>query len=95
MTEINMQSDKLPPKENFSEWYHELLMIGEIVDNRYPVKGMCVWFPFGFAIRKNVYNIIRELLDIDHHEALFPLMIPENEFMKEAQHIKGFENEVY
>ncbi|MCJ7443152.1 MAG: proline--tRNA ligase [Methanotrichaceae archaeon] len=95
MTEIKMQSDKLPPKENFSEWYHELLMIGEIVDNRYPVKGMCVWFPFGFAIRKNVYNIIRELLDVDHYEALFPLMIPENEFMKEAQHIKGFENEVY
>jgi prolyl-tRNA synthetase len=95
MNEIKIQSKKLPPKENFSEWYHELLMIGEIVDNRYPVKGMCVWFPFGFAIRKNTYNLIRKLLDVDHHETLFPLMIPEYEFMKEAQHIKGFENEVY
>jgi len=88
-------SIRLPPKENFSEWYHELLMTAEIIDNRYPVKGMCVWFPFGFAIRKNVYNIIRELLDPDHQETQFPLMIPENEFMKEAQHIKGFEDEVY
>ncbi|MDM7938811.1 MAG: proline--tRNA ligase [Methanothrix sp.] len=87
--------NKLPPKENFSEWYHELLMTAEIIDNRYPVKGMCVWFPFGFAIRKNVYGIIRELLDPDHQETQFPLMIPENEFMKEAQHIKGFEDEVY
>jgi prolyl-tRNA synthetase len=26
---------------------------------------------------------------------LFPLLIPEQEFMKEAEHIKGFENEVY
>jgi len=86
---------KLPRKEDFSEWYHELLMTAEIIDNRYPVKGMCVWFPFGFAIRKSVYAIIRELLDPDHQETQFPLMIPENEFMKEAQHIKGFEDEVY
>jgi len=86
---------KLPPKESFSEWYHELLMAAEIIDNRYPIKGMCVWFPFGFAIKRSVYGIIRELLDPDHQETQFPLMIPENEFMKEAQHIKGFENEVY
>jgi prolyl-tRNA synthetase len=86
---------KLPAKDNFSEWYHELLMTAEIIDNRYPVKGMCVWFPFGFAIKKNVYSILRELLDPDHQETQFPLMIPENEFMKEAQHIKGFEDEVY
>ena len=89
------KDSKLPSKESFSEWYHELLMMAEITDNRYPVKGMCVWFPFGFAIRKNVYGIIRELLDPDHQETQFPLMIPENEFMKEAQHIKGFEDEVY
>ena len=86
---------KLPGKDSFSEWYHELLMTAEIVDNRYPVKGMCVWFPFGFAIKKNVYAVIRELLDPDHQETQFPLLIPENEFMKEAQHIKGFEEEVY
>jgi prolyl-tRNA synthetase len=86
---------KLPPKENFSEWYHELLKTAEIVDNRYPVKGMAVWFPFGFVIRKNTYAIIRELLDVDHYETQFPLLIPEDEFMKEAQHIKGFEDEVY
>jgi prolyl-tRNA synthetase len=90
----NKQS-KLPGKDSFSEWYHELLMTAEIVDNRYPVKGMCVWFPFGFALKKNVYAVIRELLDPDHQETQFPLLIPENEFMKEAQHIKGFEEEVY
>ncbi|MDD1758051.1 MAG: proline--tRNA ligase [Methanotrichaceae archaeon] len=95
MTETKMLASKIPPKENFSEWYHEILMMGEIVDNRYPVKGMCVWFPYGFALRKEVYEILRELLDVDHQETLFPLMIPENEFMKEAQHIKGFEDEVY
>jgi prolyl-tRNA synthetase len=94
-TDSKVQSNKLPSKDEFSEWYHELLMTAEIIDNRYPVKGMCVWFPFGYAIRKSVYGIIRELLDVDHQETQFPLMIPENEFMKEAQHIKGFEDEVY
>jgi prolyl-tRNA synthetase len=94
MTEKEKEAT-LPAKKDFSEWYNELLQIAEIMDVRYPVKGLYVWYPFGFTIRKNVYNIIRELLDKDHMETMFPLLIPENEFMKEAEHIKGFENEVY
>ena len=90
-----MTESKIPSKENFSEWYHELLKAAEIIDVRYPVKGMCVWHPFGFALRRNVYDIIREMLDVDHQETQFPLLIPETEFMKEAEHIKGFEDEVY
>jgi prolyl-tRNA synthetase len=65
------------------------------MDVRYPVKGVYVWFPFGFSIRKLTYAILRQLLDKDHQETLFPLLIPEQEFMKEAEHIKGFEEEVY
>lgn len=92
-----MQEDKgaLPPKVNFSEWYNDILWQAEIMDVRYPVKGLYVWFPHGFAIRKATYAILRELLDKDHEETLFPLLIPEHEFMKEAEHIKGFEEEVY
>jgi len=90
-----MTESKIPSKENFSEWYHELLKAGELIDVRYPVKGMSVWYPFGFALKRNVYDLIRELLDPDHQETQFPLLIPETEFMKEAEHIKGFEDEVY
>jgi len=83
-------------EENFSEWYNEILGKAEIMDVRYPVKGLYVWYPFGFALRKNVYGILRDLLDEkDHLEALFPLLIPKDEFMKEAEHIRGFEDEVY
>lgn len=95
MVEKEEKKSILPPKSNFSEWYHELLLMAEIMDVRYPVKGLYVWFPFGFDLRKRTYSIIRELLDKDHKEALFPLLIPEIEFMKEAEHIKGFEDEVY
>ena len=85
----------LPPKNDFSAWYNDLLWRAEIMDVRYPVKGLYVWYPYGFAIRKYVYQRLRDLLDQDHQETLFPLLIPDHEFMKEAEHIKGFENEVY
>jgi prolyl-tRNA synthetase len=85
----------LPLKEDFSAWYNDLLWRSEIMDVRYPVKGLYVWFPYGFALRKYVYQRLRDLLDRDHQETLFPLLIPEQEFMKEAEHIKGFEEEVY
>jgi len=85
----------LPPKNDFSAWYNDLLWRAEIMDVRYPVKGLYVWYPYGFAIRKYVYQRLRDLLDRDHQETLFPLLIPEQEFMKEAEHIKGFEDEVY
>ncbi|MDO8842222.1 proline--tRNA ligase [Methanocalculus sp.] len=89
------KTDALPPIADFSAWYNEILRRAEIMDVRYPVKGLYVWYPFGFAIRKNTYNRLREILDVDHQETLFPLLIPDYEFMKEAEHIKGFEEEVY
>jgi len=88
-------SKALPSKENFSEWYHELIQRAEIMDIRYPVKGLYVWYPFGFKIRQLVYGKLREIMDRDHDEVYFPTLIPESELGKEGEHIKGFEDEVY
>ncbi|MGB4251432.1 MAG: proline--tRNA ligase [Candidatus Methanoculleus thermohydrogenotrophicum] len=85
----------LPRKEDFSRWYNEILWRAKIMDVRYPVKGLYVWYPYGFAIRRRAYGILQDLMDRDHEETMFPLLIPETEFMKEATHIKGFEDEVY
>ncbi len=85
----------LPPKQNFSEWFHEVIQFAEIMDVRYPVKGLYVWFPFGFRIRQLVYSKLREIMDRDHDEVYFPTLIPETELGKEGEHIKGFEDEVY
>ena len=79
----------------FSEWFHNILEEAEIIDTRYPVKGMHVWLPQGFKIRKHTLNILKEILDRDHEEVQFPLLIPEDELAKEAIHVKGFEEEVY
>ena len=40
-------------------------------------------------------NIIKKLLDKDHEEVLFPMLVPETELAKEGIHVKGFEDEVY
>jgi len=88
-------SKTLPPRADYSEWYSEVLMAAEILDVRYPVKGMYVWYPYGYALRNRIYAILRGLLDHDHDEVQFPLLVPENELAKEGQHIKGFEDEVY
>lgn len=82
-------------ENNFSEWYNEMLKRAEILDVRYPVKGVYVWYPYGYKIRKLVYGILRGLLDEEHEEVLFPLLIPKDELMKEKEHIKGFEDEVF
>jgi prolyl-tRNA synthetase len=92
---VEEESKSLPPKDNFSEWYNELLMMAQVMDVRYPIKGVYVWFPFGFSIRKKVYNMLRALMDVDHQECYFPMLIPKPELLKESEHIKGFEDEVY
>jgi len=81
--------------ENFSEWFHDILEKGQIIDSRYPIKGMSVWLPYGFQIRKYTLEIYKELFDKEHDEVLFPLLIPETELAKEGIHVKGFEDEVY
>ncbi|MCD1295574.1 proline--tRNA ligase [Methanocella sp. CWC-04] len=92
---MEQESKSLPTKDNFSEWYNELLMMAQIMDVRYPIKGVYVWYPFGFQIRKKVYNMLRDLMDVDHQETYFPMLIPKPELLKESEHIKGFEDEVY
>ena len=81
--------------ENFDEWFHEILKNANIIDSRYPIKGMSIWMPYGFQIRKHTMEIIKKILDEDHEELLFPMLVPESEFAKEAIHVKGFEEEVY
>jgi len=81
--------------EDFSQWYHNILEEASIIDSRYPIKGMSVWLPKGFKLRKHIIDSLKRLLDKDHEEVLFPLLVPEDELAKEGIHVKGFEDEVY
>ena len=82
--------------ENFGEWYNEIVETAGLCDKRYPVKGMNVWTPYGWKIMTMIDSYTRRELDAtEHGEVNFPLLIPETEFKKEKEHIKGFDSEVY
>lgn len=82
--------------DNYNEWYLETVEKAQLSDKRYPVKGMNVWTSYGWKIMSNIDRFIRRELDsTGHDEVSFPLLIPETEFKKEKDHIKGFDSEVY
>ena len=84
-------------RSEFSRWFDWVLEEAGIYDyGRYPVKGMGVWMPYGFQLRRRVVELIRSVLDeAGHEEVLFPLLIPEHLLRRESEHIRGFEGEVY
>ena len=87
----------MPTKDqDFGDWYNDTVEKAKLCDKRYPIKGMNVWTPYGWKIMRQIDSFIRrEMEATDHDEVCFPLMIPETEFKKEKDHIKGFDEEVY
>jgi prolyl-tRNA synthetase len=82
--------------KRYGDWFRNVLIDAGILDYRYPIKGCGVWMPYGFKIRKNVFQILRNFLDsTGHNETLFPLMVPETSLAKESAHVKSFEEECF
>jgi prolyl-tRNA synthetase len=83
-------------KSDFIEWYLAVVESAGLSDKRYPVKGMNVWTPYGFRARRSLDRImIREIEATGSEGVEFPALIPETEFAKEKEHIKGFDAQVY
>ncbi|MFH1822040.1 MAG: proline--tRNA ligase [Methanobacteriota archaeon] len=83
-------------QHDFSGWFGDILQDADVMDTRYPVKGLYVWLPYGMKLRNRVFSILRGLHEATgHQEVQFPLLIPETLFQKEADHIKGFGGQVY
>jgi len=82
--------------EDFNEWYNEVVERADLCDKRYPVKGLNIWTAHGWRTMTAIDSIIRkEMAESGHGEVCFPLLVPEDQFRKEEQHIKGFSDEVY
>jgi len=82
--------------DEFNDWYADIVEKAGLADKRYPIKGMNVWTGYGWKAMRLIDTYFREEFDgTDHQEVCFPLLIPETEFQKEADHIKGFGSEVY
>jgi prolyl-tRNA synthetase len=90
-TTFNISKEK-----NFSEWYSEILAKAEVTDLRYGVKGFVVIRPWGARIIDKMYRIYESALRATGHDpAIFPAVIPEGNFEREANHVKGFAPELF
>jgi len=84
-------------KKEFSEWYVAAIENAELLDQRYPVKGFPVYPPWGFKALRALFRVLEEMLEKedDNQPVLFPVVIPEDFLKKEAEHVAGFEGEVF
>ena len=91
-----MRESNLDKNSNFYEWYNNIVRVSKIIDDRYLVKGMPVYYPNGyFAIRKILSILEGELEKNEFEPYWFPILIPYDIFKRESEHIKGFESEVF
>ena len=86
---------KFKKKDDFSEWYIDVLMKSELIDYS-PVKGFMVLRPNGYEIWEFIKNKIdAQLKKSGHKNAFLPTLIPENLLSKEKEHFIGFNPEVF
>ena len=86
---------EIPPKAaDLSAWYTAVCLKAELVSYS-PVRGCVVLRPQGFGMWENLQKHLDERFKATGHEnAYFPLLIPENLLLKEADHVEGFAPEV-
>src|ERR1700737_4015566 len=79
-----------PQSEDFSSWYNELVLKAQLAD-RGAVRGTMVMRPLEYP----KWELLQAELDgrikeTGHDNAYFPLLIPESNFHREAEHVEGF-----
>lgn len=80
-------------KENYSQWYNELVAKADLAENS-AVRGSMVIKPYGYAIWEKMQAQLDKMFkDTGHSNAYFPLLIPKSFFSKEASHVEGFAKE--
>lgn len=82
-------------RENFSDWYNEIIRLAELVDMRYGVKGFIVYREWSTISIKKIFESFEKELEVDGHSpTIFPIVIPEKNFEIEKDHVEGFTPEV-
>jgi prolyl-tRNA synthetase len=80
--------------DDFSEWYTQIILKSELVEYG-PVSGCMILRPYSYAIWESVQEFFnKEIKVLGVQNAYFPMLIPENLFQKEQEHVEGFTPEV-
>ncbi len=84
-----------PRAEDFPRWYQEVVAGAEMADNG-PVRGTMVIRPWGYEIWERLQAAVDERIKAaGGHNAYFPLFIPEAFMRLEAEHVEGFDPELW
>lgn len=84
MTKHGKAKRGIPPKSDFNAWYPAIVEISDLVDKRYPIKGMDVWKPYGWSTMRLIDSLTRDEMEkTNHQEYNFPLLVPEDLLEKE------------
>jgi prolyl-tRNA synthetase len=80
--------------DDFDRWYTEVIRKAEMADWS-GVRGMMVVRPYGWAMWEAITRAFDDMIKESGHENwAFPLLIPRELLVKEAQNIEGFAPEV-
>jgi len=80
--------------DDFDRWYTDVVRKAEMADWS-GVRGMMVVRPYGWAMWEAIMRAFDDMIKESGHENwAFPLLIPREYLMKEAEHVEGFAPEV-
>jgi prolyl-tRNA synthetase len=88
--------EKITPKENFSEWYNDVLSAAGILEFSYDMKGMFVWLPYGLKLMDSLIKKWDELFEKNGiQKAYFPQIVPLSYCEINELWWEGFKDEGY
>ncbi|HEY1456198.1 MAG TPA: proline--tRNA ligase [Candidatus Dormibacteraeota bacterium] len=80
--------------DDFDRWYTDVIRKAEMADWS-GVRGMMVVRPYGWSMWEAITRAFDDMIKESGHENwAFPLLIPREYLMKEAEHVEGFAPEV-
>jgi prolyl-tRNA synthetase, family I len=93
-TEKQVSKEITPQSEDFSRWYIDVIRKADLMDYS-PVRGCIVFKPDGYEIWELIQRELdRKFKETGHRNAYFPIFIPESFFLKEKEHVEGFNPEL-
>lgn len=81
-------------KEDFSKWYLQTIQKADLMAYS-PVRGCIIFKPDGFELWEHIQEEFNAFLREEGiRNAYFPMLIPQNFFLKEEEHVEGFAPEI-
>ncbi|MBQ9632055.1 MAG: proline--tRNA ligase, partial [Lachnospiraceae bacterium] len=94
MAEKKLVEEITSMKEDFAQWYTDVVKKAELMDYS-SIKGCMIFKPGGYAIWENIQKLMdARFKETGVENVYLPLFIPEGLLQKEKDHVEGFAPEV-